>query len=160
MDLCEECRKREQEISFVEVKGGKKTVRYLCAKCANKLAAAIPERPKGAPRGKKAQRQEEENLKCPNCGLTYREFMKTAKLGCEKCFDAFGERLNQLLKNLHASAQYTGKRYTHDDRKAMTLEKIRTLKAALKKAVEEEKFEEAARLRDEIKALEERLNEA
>jgi protein arginine kinase activator len=158
MDLCEECKKRKQELSFVEVKDGKRITRHLCSKCAEKLAIALPEESTG-----KSSRTGSEKgkgaLKCPNCRLTYAEFRRTAKLGCETCFEAFGETLNSLLRDLHASAQYTGKPYEPDDRRTGTVKKIHDLKRDMEQAVTDENFEEAARIRDEIKTLEEELNE-
>ncbi len=158
MDLCEECKKRKPELEFVEVKGGQRIVRHLCARCAERLAMGLPKETKERARRKRS-RERERTLVCPNCGLTYEEFRQTAKLGCETCFEAFAERLNPLLRDLHASVQYTGRPYTPDDRRTGLVKRIRELKSAMEKAVSEENFEEAARLRDEIKALEDKLNE-
>ena len=35
--LCEQCRKREATVKYVEVAGGVKTEHNLCAQCAGKL---------------------------------------------------------------------------------------------------------------------------
>jgi protein arginine kinase activator len=157
MDLCEECKKRKQELRFVEVKDGKRVVRNLCTKCAEKLADALPRAQRG--RRKAGTVTGETALTCPNCGLTFEEFRRTAKLGCEVCFEAFSEKLDPLLQDLHASAHYTGKPYAPDDQKTGLVRRIHELKSAMEKAVVDENFEEAARLRDEIKSMEEKLRD-
>ena len=159
MDLCEECKKRKQELSFVEVKDGRRVTRRLCSKCAEKLSLALSEESldRTRPKGFDAN---DRKLKCPNCRLTYAEFRKTAKLGCETCFEAFKEKLTPLLRDLHESAEYSGKPYEPDDRRTHAVKRIHNLKRAMEKAVVEENFEEAARIRDEINALEKELHES
>jgi protein arginine kinase activator len=161
MDMCEECNKRKSELEFVEIKEGKRIVRHLCGKCAEKLAIALPAKHKveKAAAGNQESKALEE-LVCPTCGLSYAEFLRTAKLGCQDCFEAFGDRLNALLRNLHDSARYSGKPYEQDDSRTGMIKQKRELKEALNRAIQEENFEEAARLRDEIKALEKDLNES
>ena len=47
--------------------------------------------------------------KCPKCGLTYNEFVNNGKFGCGECYNAFSDRLDAILKNLHGSYKHTGR---------------------------------------------------
>lgn len=102
--------------------------------------------------------QEEEELTCPNCGITYREFRKQGRLGCPHDYVAFAKKLQPLLENIHESLQHCGKvprRAPHASQRQYELIKLRN---DLRTAVEKEDYETAARLRDEIKQLEETQN--
>ena len=93
-------------------------------------------------------------LSCSRCGLSYPEFKKNPKFGCENCFDAFGEMIPDMIKNIHGSSAHTGKIPKRSGGSIIKKKKISDLRAELNRAVSEEKFELAAKLRDEIKALE------
>ena len=95
---------------------------------------------------------------CPQCGTTWEEFQKNGLLGCSQCYDHFADRLPQLLRRIHGQSTHVGK--TPDQGGQAQSDEVQTassqkekLEAAMKKAVAEENFEEAARLRDQIKAL-------
>ncbi len=93
---------------------------------------------------------------CPNCGLSYREFRKVGRLGCSQCYVVFKDYLASLLKNIHGSSRHIGKRPKRLSKDLEIQVKLSRLRKELQEAVEREAFEEAARIRDEIKALEQR----
>ena len=123
------------------------------------------------------------NLVCPKCGMTYNEFLKYSKFGCPECVHTFGFLLDDYLKKIQGSCEHCGKRYDGQetvfvpDLAAVTGQKaadtadkmtntppaavitetdgeaVALLKTRLAKAIREEEYEEAARLRDEIRAL-------
>ena len=113
------------------------------------------------------------NLVCPTCHMTYNEFLRDGKFGCKDCYRTFGLILDPYIKKIQGNVTHTGKcpkfqqvfaevpEYTGGH---AVLPKVKTqdkadlspadeLRAQLKAAVEKEEFEEAARLRDEIKKL-------
>ncbi len=121
-------------------------------------------------------------MQCDNCGTTYDEFIDTGKFGCSHCYDIFADGLDNVLKNIHGSARHVGRRsnLSLEDRKTVEEdvqkvkgkktteveknkenakqnnskeEKIKQLNADLKKAIKEERYEDAAKIRDEIKKL-------
>ena len=121
-------------------------------------------------------------MQCDNCGTTYDEFIDTGKFGCSHCYDIFADGLDNVLKNIHSSARHVGRRsnLSLEDRKTVEEdvqkvkgkktteveknkenakqnnskeEKIKQLNADLKKAIKEERYEDAAKIRDEIKKL-------
>ncbi len=99
-----------------------------------------------------------DHLVCPNCGITFREFRSQGRLGCPHDYSAFEEELMPLLENIHGETQHTGKfpkRAPDASRRQYQLIKLRS---RLRTAVEEEVYEEAAKLRDEIQDLEAELN--
>lgn len=96
-------------------------------------------------------------LKCPHCGFTQADFKKSGRLGCPECYLTFADGLEGLLKSMHKGTRHTGKapeglRQTRD-----ASERLKVLQQKLAKAVEEENFEQAAILRDEIKQMSSRL---
>lgn len=76
--------------------------------------------------------------KCPYCNSTFADFEKTGKFGCAMCYETFKDRINE----------------NNTQNKESETDKISTLRAKLEKAVKEEHYEDAAKLRDEIKSLE------
>lgn len=100
--------------------------------------------------------EEVDEAVCPNCGITYREFRKQGRLGCPHDYVAFADQLLPLLENIHESTQHCGKfpkRAPDASQKQYELIKLRN---DLRIAVEKEDYEAAARLRDEIRQLEQR----
>ena len=91
---------------------------------------------------------------CPDCGATWREIAASGKVFCAGCYNAFREELEPTLRSLHANAIHTGrapvKQRTHREKN----EKLAALREELKLAIQEENFEKAAILRDEIRTLE------
>jgi protein arginine kinase activator len=95
-------------------------------------------------------------LKCPRCGFTQADFKKSGRLGCPECYKTFSEGLNGLLKSMHKGTRHVGKAPEALKASRENADKLKTLQKKLAKAIESEKFEEAAHLRDEIKQLGER----
>ena len=103
---------------------------------------------------------------CPACGMAYDEFKKAGRLGCADCYGAFAPQLERLLKRIHGADRHRGKgpiaaRPASEPEPLSAIEsatpdssQLEQLRAELAKAVSEEAFEEAAELRDRIRALE------
>lgn len=92
---------------------------------------------------------------CPVCGISFLEFRNAGRLGCSHDYDAFRDELMPLLENIHGETQHSGKvpKRVPPDRRRQT--ELIQLRQALRHAVSEENYEEAARLRDRIQQLEE-----
>ncbi len=92
--------------------------------------------------------------RCPKCGQTYADFDRTGHFGCASCYDTFSAQIEALLERMQGSAIYKGRFPAHGHRLG-NAERIAELERELKKAVEEQQFELASTLRDELLALKE-----
>jgi protein arginine kinase activator len=85
-------------------------------------------------------------LECPDCGLSYAGFRADGRLGCPGEYDAFRPALEPLLERIHRATRHAGKRPRRVERGR--------LRSELAEAVAGERYEEAARLRDALRAAE------
>ncbi|MDR3377866.1 MAG: UvrB/UvrC motif-containing protein [Verrucomicrobiae bacterium] len=92
-------------------------------------------------------------LKCPRCGFSQADFKKSGRLGCPECYRTFAEGLAGLLKSMHKGTRHVGKAPEALRQSRDTVDRLKLLQKKLTKAVEEENYEAAAALRDEIKLL-------
>ena len=91
---------------------------------------------------------------CPGCGLTEKELRSGGKLGCEKCYSVFSDLVNSMLNRMHMSTEYKGKIPEKTENIISVAGRIEILRADMQKAVTEQRYEDAARIRDAIKDLE------
>ena len=92
---------------------------------------------------------------CAACGLKFVEFRNSGRLGCPHDYETFRDELLPLLDNIHGDTKHAGKKPRRlPTRRAHDAELAR-LRGQLDSAVAEEAYEEAARLRDRIRQLDE-----
>jgi protein arginine kinase activator len=86
---------------------------------------------------------------CPDCGLKFMEFRIGGRLGCPGDYEAFDRGLRPLLRRAHGATRHVGKvpRRRHDDAGRRRLR----ARALLREAVAREDYEQAARLRDQLR---------
>lgn len=92
---------------------------------------------------------------CPHCGLTFVEFRNTGRLGCPHDYDLFAEELTPLLENIHGDRKHAGKAPRRQPQARQNQSELTRLRRQLQTAVTQEAYEEAARLRDQIRQIEE-----
>jgi protein arginine kinase activator len=159
--LCDICGKNAATVHLTEIIDDQMNELHLCEECAHQKSAQM-ESQFGlsallggmAEFGKPSKEAETETAKCSACGLTYADFKKIGRLGCGECYTAFKKYLGPLLKRIHGSSQHMGKepfKAGKAPRKKMDIQELRT---KLQSAIQMEAFEEAARIRDQIKELE------
>lgn len=112
---------------------------------------------------------------CNTCGTDYDEFIERGLLGCENCYDVFSNKIDSLLKNIHGSNRHVGRisKFIESNNnlnefnkaekelknnKKEKVSKIEELKEKLNKAIKEERYEDAVKIRDEIKKENKKLN--
>lgn len=95
--------------------------------------------------------------RCPNCSLSYEEFGRTGRLGCAECYEAFSKFLTPLIRRVQNATQHVGRRPSRLSPTVRAVQDLKDLQHRLQKSIQEEAFEDAARLRDQIKHLEEKL---
>jgi protein arginine kinase activator len=162
--LCDVCKKNPATVHLTEIIDEQMNELHLCEDCARHKSAAMEQQfglsdlLAGMADFEKPNKDEESvAVKCPSCNLTYADFKKMGRLGCGECYNAFRKYLAPLLKRIHGSNQHVGKAplkekiITKSGKKKTDLE---GLKAQLQKAIQKEDFEEAARLRDQVRAIE------
>lgn len=92
--------------------------------------------------------------KCPRCGMTYSEFNRLGYFGCPDCYVAFAEKIRPLMERIHGAGKHIGKVPNRGCGVFRTVNQIKRLRQRLQHLVREERYEEAAKIRDEIRALE------
>ncbi|MDR1150540.1 MAG: UvrB/UvrC motif-containing protein [Clostridiales bacterium] len=90
-------------------------------------------------------------LVCPNCGTSLENFKSNMKFGCSICYTTFGSEVSNLLKRIQKGLCHVGKISSRYLNKSSSSVEIERLRIALKRAIEQEDYELAARLRDQIK---------
>ena len=165
--LCEKCEEREATVHLTQVVDGAVEKLHLCEECAAKSGfdlegpVSITDILLGMGGQEKPQEmaKPESDRVCLSCGLTRAEFKKRGRLGCPACYEAFAADLGPLLKAMHRSEQHIGKVPSKESVRVQITAQIAGLQKALDRAVLQEQFEEAARLRDEIQACRKRAVE-
>lgn len=160
--LCERCHKNVASLRYSEVVNGKVAVRNICPACLGEIQgdAATAFEMTGAPHVKRAVAPPEEpepattHRTCPSCGVGLRTVLKTGRMGCAVCYRSFGEAIEPQLRGLQTAVGHRGKKPRMDDARQKLRADIQSKRALLRTAVRMEKYEEAALLRDTIKALE------
>lgn len=94
--------------------------------------------------------------RCKCCGASFSDIAQSGKVGCSECYETFRSELLPSINRLHGKVKHVGTAPESFVNVETTEEKVIKLKEKLKLAVEKEEFEEAAKLRDQIKNLEER----
>jgi protein arginine kinase activator len=162
--LCCVCKEKEAKVHLTQIVGDKMQKVDLCEGCAAQKGVNDPAGFSLADLllGLGATQEAEQSpaggeLKCPNCGFTQADFKKAGRLGCSECYVTFSEGLDGLLKTMHKGTKHMGK-VPHAMQQSRELsDRLKSLQKKLDKAVTEEDFEQAASMRDEIKATKEKL---
>jgi protein arginine kinase activator len=136
VDLCEECSK---------AKGVDDPTGFSLADLLLGLGAAQELAQAGA--GSEAS--------CPSCGFSQADFKKSGRLGCPECYRTFRAGLEGLLKTMHKGTHHLGKAPRAQPADSDMQERLKLLQKRLEQAIAGERYEEAAKLRDEIKMLKE-----
>lgn len=165
--LCDNCKQKDANVHITKIINNDKTALNLCEDCAreyqqqmgfslqpsfsfHKLLASLLEQPSLVP-GETGGNQG--LLKCPECGTTRQIFSQCGKLGCDQCYEVFGIGLKPLIKRVHGRERHTGKVPMRSGEDIRFKQQLERLKTKLQKLVIREEFEEAARVRDQIKEL-------
>lgn len=172
--LCEKCNKNEATVHMVKIVNGAKSEIRLCEKCASDISD-IPvnssfEDFDGFPLqsilgglvdyfNKSTSDKKEGEVVCKSCGMNYREFKKTGLLGCSNCYESFSKTLTSVIKRVQGDVEHLGKIPENEGRVLAEKKKIIKLKEELQRAILAEEYEKAAEIRDNIKALQEKLEE-
>lgn len=179
--LCENCKKREANVRYSENINGIKKELHLCEECSQKLGITdeisfrMPtfdfsnffgsffedlSTPDFIP-----LLNEVKKLKCDSCGFTFNDIVNTGRYGCANCYDTFENRMEPILKKLQDANMHNEKlgtilnnnikfeKNSEAQRKEKIGNELEKLQENLKQAIKEERYEDAAKIRDEIKKI-------
>ncbi|MFN8179431.1 MAG: UvrB/UvrC motif-containing protein [bacterium] len=174
---CERCGKRPGSVRYTEVTGGQARKQLVCAECAQELGFETPSPATEAPEAgeapalpppakifgvvsidetlkaaEDAAAEPEDARRCPECGLTAAAFRTQSLFGCPRCYEAFEEGLDLLLKRLHGAVTHRG-RLPRGNALAAEAEPG-ALRRELDDAIQRQDFQRAAYLRDRLRERE------
>lgn len=155
--LCDRCKSKEAHVFIERTINGKQEKFALCGDCAANMDKELPFTIDlgsffaGLSQFSDAMPAKVEKQVCSHCGMGFDYFEKNGRLGCAHCYDEFKDQLLPIIKRIHGSHQhFEDTEESEQERKEKLL--VQELKQKLSEAVLAENYEEAARLRDEIKA--------
>ncbi len=165
--LCDICGKNPATVHLTEIIDDQMSELHLCEECARQKSAQMEQQfglsdlLAGLAEFEKPTTKETESVgvKCTSCGLTYADFKRIGRLGCGECYNAFKKYLGPLLKRIHGSNQHVGKSPLKVGKVLKKKIDLQDLRYKLQKAIEVEAFEEAAKIRDQIKELEKKSSQ-
>ncbi len=179
--LCDNCGKKEANVRYSENINGKKKTLNLCEECSKKLGIneidfSMPinfssffgefMEDFGNKEFITPLINSVKTLKCEDCGYTFDDIVNEGRLGCGNCYEVFEDKLDPIIKNIQGSNTHVGRigkiidqkiekkvnNNTKDNKKEKEKEdKIFELEDSLRNAIKEERYEDAAKIRDELK---------
>ncbi len=165
--MCEDCGIRPAKFHLMTIINGDRVERNLCPACMarhqkqlpgldfSNLAGILNSILENKTSGAEQERRDTEydDLVCEQCGMTYGEFQKCGMLGCAACYQAFKTPMTALLQRVHGNTQHAGRVPGGAHSGTSIRMNIDRLKQKLQKAIADEEYEQAAKLRDTIRAL-------
>jgi protein arginine kinase activator len=161
--LCESCGERDAVITLTKVVESARNEVRLCERCAaergiettvsstqvHELGEFLTALQKQLPSVPADQ------TRCTFCSASLRDFRAAGRLGCAHCYSAFEPSLRDLLRRVHGHSRHIGKSYASPlPTGGGEATRVDDLRERLRRAVESEQFELAARLRDQLRVLE------
>ncbi|HON78345.1 MAG TPA: UvrB/UvrC motif-containing protein [Spirochaetota bacterium] len=172
---CERCKKRDATIHLTEIIKNVKSEFHLCEECAriigvnskfSNFSLSVPDMLSFLDLDD-AGDVVDTNM-CMHCGISFVDYKKAGKLGCPHCYRYLKQGIDSVVKSYHDSIRHVGKvpcNYVEIEEGDTCLlendgpgEQERVSRQELQKmlddAVSEERYEDAAVLRDRIKEIE------
>ncbi|QGU96523.1 excinuclease [Clostridium bovifaecis] len=167
--LCESCKQNEATIHITKIVNGVKKEANLCSECAGKSEEfnLVSDMDMMAPFSfpnvlsglmdyvnKSSINTKATELKCGNCGTTYREFKERGLLGCSQCYESFNPTMLSVIKGVQGNVEHIGKVPNKAGKNLVQKKRLLKLKEELQQAITLEEYERAAEIRDQIREVE------
>lgn len=166
--MCQ-CGKKIATIHVTEIINGEKKEIHLCEDCAKEKKLPLASVPQVADfsemlgkiiaAASEAEDDELNQTVCPECGISFREFRASGRFGCPNDYEVFRKGVEPLLERIHGTSEHRGKRPARPAA-ARRRDRLAELRSELEKAVAEEAYERAARIRDQLYALKKERDDA
>ncbi len=155
---CEICHEKPATVHLTQVVDGNVKKLHLCSGCAEQSGIDLQGPVSiadlllglGTPG---AEEEKDAGGSCPHCHLKMSDFKKTGRLGCPRCYESFARDLGGLVRAMHRHEQHHGKIPRDREAHLRAAAEQAQLQRELDRAVAAERFEEAAALRDRLRAL-------
>ena len=158
--LCQRCKQAKATVHITDTVPTKRE-QHLCEQCAEKEGVIVKQAHHTTNEilqqfiKQKTGLGEAEDLSCPKCGQSFREFQLKGQLGCPHDYEAFERVLSPLIARAHRGAtHHVGKVPATAKASVKKQAGLLRLRHELQEAVEHEDYEHAALVRDQIQALE------
>ena len=160
--ICHACQQRPATLHLTEpAMDGSVAELHVCDTCAAAnqiLAGAMPPTLTEIRRRLQAPVRPAAERRCGGCGLTMADYGQSHVLGCARCWTDLRPGLMALVRRFHEADRHAGRGMEIAAEAAPSAADAaaaqrRTLERNLRMAVAEERFEEAARLRDQLRRL-------
>lgn len=155
--ICKECGKNTATVHTVRVVNGIRSESHLCAACAAKHGAYAGGWGNTGGllgslfgMGSMGVLTQQMLASCGTCGTTIENFQQTGLLGCPDCYETFAGQIIPVLEHAHGTAEHVPEECAPKEEKS----ELDQLRQRMADAVKREDFEEAAQLRDAIRAME------
>lgn len=139
---------------------------HLCPVCAQNLDVPYAPPPKKTMadiwkmlQHSVKQTRSRPNLTCNTCGMSLDEFRRRGRLGCPLDYELFRPHIEELIERVHGSKAHVGRVPGISEDELVRVQQRTDLQHKLDLAVREEAYESAARIRDQLKQLEEPLGD-
>lgn len=149
---CSKCGKNNANITYNQNINGEVTNLNLCEECAHKLGIFNSFDDIFSPMVLDLDYILPEEIKCKKCGYTLSKYRNSGLFGCDSCYDTFKNEIDSILLKLQGKNRNVQKLESNKNDKPESQEE--KLRKKLEQLVKDEKFEEAAVIRDKIKKLE------
>ena len=165
--LCGNCQKNDATIHLTEIVDGVRSEMHICEKCAQeqgivvKTQIPINELLSGLLASQSPDEDllglSDKKLSCPHCGFTLEQYRKEGVLGCPYDYEVFEDSLLPLIKKAHDDkTTHCGKIPSKIPTDAKKHIELLNLRKQLEIAVQNEDYETAAKLRDQIAQMDDK----
>lgn len=172
--LCENCGKEEATIEYRENINGVKKEITLCSNCfkilnlmnsPNMLSYFFNTYSNDLEGYTKLEKV------CSKCSYTFDDYLNKGLFGCPNCYNDFSDKIDSLLNKIHGKNRHlvlenkvnnkrvksnilNNKQIESNDNNLDNINDTEKLKDMLAICIKEEKYEDAAKIRDKIRKLE------
>lgn len=162
--LCQVCKVNDATVRYTEIVNNSVTEIHLCEKCAQFEDKTIGSEISFSGMFTAPDQADEAGVteadvaeKCSSCGHTLGDIMAGGRVGCAECYTTFASQLAPLIKKVHGAVQHVGKVPTAKGEGLKLRTELLRYRGRLRDAIEVENYEEAARLRDLIRDIEQKM---